>query len=144
MRTVFMLLMTAVIGLLAWGSLAIITAHYEIYLPLFHPLITWLIWVSGPILLLIGALWSWSVARYWRRMEEISVAQIDDPRVALARGELAMPAQAPGVSGLEWLLGKLILLALIALPFWLGAAMPEVWAGAVFAMNILRRALLRS
>lgn len=122
------------LGLSAWGCAAIIAEHYGVMLPMFHPVIAHATWLAGPGLLLLVALLAWRKARQWRRMDAMRETPAHGLGGQLARGanRVDMPADSPG--GLEWLTGKLVLLALITIPFWIDVARPELWAVAIFAV----------
>ena len=65
--------MVAFVGVFAWGCLAIIARHYGLLLPLFHPAIAIAVNFGGPVLLILGAGFSWLRARTWRKMSVLRV-----------------------------------------------------------------------
>lgn len=136
-------LLAAVIGGGAYACLSIIAAHYSLFLPSYHPLASLVGYEAGPIILLIAAVFAWAKVRGWRRMQELRLARSVDPALALSRGFHVLETPARGPSDLERLLGKAVMLSLIAMPYWLAWPQPEAWGAALIITGWVRRLLWR-
>lgn len=110
-------LMVGILGLSAWGCLAIIGAHYGLRLPILHYYIHVATWTAGPLVLLAASVFAWLRVRTWRRMEIMRDLPPGGISGKLARGAHSADAPRTGPGSLEGLTMKLVLLALITFPY---------------------------
>lgn len=133
--------MVAFVGVFAWGCLTIIARHYGLLLPLFHPAIAIAVNFGGPVLLILGAGFSWLRARTWRKMSVLRVTPPGGAGTKLARGEYSFELVDSGPSRLERLTAALLTLGFLTIPYWLGVPSPEIWILGGSTFWVFRRAL---
>lgn len=134
-----MTLLTVIISFLSWGCLAIIVQHYRIELPLFHNVLTMIVWLAAPPLQLLATVYAISKVRYWRKMNELRARPQLGLGTRLARGERIVQQSRYYRSGLEHILSWLIWLGVVSLPYWFGLPSPELWAGSAFLVTVVAR-----
>ncbi len=105
----------------AYGSAAIIAAHYGQHWPTFNYYSHWFLINAAPWITIIGGFIAWSKAWKWRVMsnEKIRVAS------QLSRGKhtVALPKDEPG--GFEFLATRIIWLSIFSVPYYFHIPQPE-------------------
>ncbi len=149
--TIRHLLVIAILAAMGWGCLAIIARHYALGLPIapvpfIGPWLAIAVHYAGPPALFFTALISWMQARSWRRIgtlrHEPAGSAASSRSLARGASHPVMPDDRP--SGLETWAARLMLLAVLALPYWLGTDQPGLWAGGFLAATWTLRLILRS
>lgn len=136
------LIVTSLIGLYAWGCLALILGRYGVYLPLWDTLFAWSVYQAGPVLLLIIAWHGWAKLRQWRRMEEMRARPDGGVSAYLARGTHRVSIPKERISLPERLASSMMIFALATVPFWQGTENPWLWVGFGALTLLSVRALL--
>lgn len=98
----------------AWGSVVVIAGAYGLNLAPDQPHTELAMRIAAPWVLLPLSLISWAKARRWRLMQAARIGV-----VTVSRGEIEMvlPDERPNM--LERISALLVLLSLVAIPYWL-------------------------
>ena len=136
------ILLGGVVATSAYGCLHIIGHAYGIDLPMQHGWPHIILWSAGPPISVIASLYSWSVARSWRRLAELRSHQLMHGMTAIGRGQHRLSHVRRGPSFLERLLMLAILISLASIPYWYFLPDAEAWViGALASWWIIRKLL---